>query len=105
MKALEEARAAKAIGGSLEASVAVAAPAETIAFLESFGPEIRFLFLTSGVELVAKGDAVEVEVKKADGTKCQRCWNYTTDVGADPNLPGACGRCAAAVRVILAGAR
>ena len=26
-------------------------------------------------------------------TKCERCWHYTDDVGADPAHPGICGRC------------
>ena len=42
-----------------------------------------------------------VEILPADGTKCERCWNYTTDVGGDADYPGTCARCARAVREIL----
>ena len=42
-----------------------------------------------------------VEVEKASGTKCERCWHHTTDVGSDPEWPTACARCAANVRAIL----
>ncbi len=42
-----------------------------------------------------------VEVQRASGTKCERCWHYTLDVGADPEWPGACARCATNVREIL----
>jgi isoleucyl-tRNA synthetase len=102
MKALEEARAAKAIGSSLEAQVAISGPAETVTFLRSFGEELRFLFLTSAVTFGAEEPAVSVTVRPASGTKCQRCWNYTDDVGQDAEWPGACARCSRAVRLILA---
>jgi isoleucyl-tRNA synthetase len=102
MKSLEEARAAGAIGASLEAQVAISGPAETLAFLRSFGADLRFLFITSGVTLGGEAPDVAVEVRKAAGTKCLRCWNYTEDVGADPEWPEACARCAANVRQIVA---
>jgi len=35
--------------------------------------------------------------------KCERCWKYTTDVGADPELPTVCKPCAEAVTQILNG--
>ena len=34
----------------------------------------------------------------ADGAKCERCWMVMDDVGADPDHPDACGRCAGAVK-------
>ncbi len=102
MKALEEARVAKTIGSSLEAQVAISGPDETLSFLRSFGDDLRFLFLTSGVTFGASADAVTVTVLPAEGTKCQRCWNYTNDVGSDAAWPGACARCARAVHLILA---
>jgi isoleucyl-tRNA synthetase len=104
MKALEEARVGKRIGGSLEAQVAVSGPDETLQFLRSFGDDLRFLFLTSGVTFGAPAADLAVTVLPAAGTKCQRCWNYTEDVGADPEWPGACARCVRAVRLILAEA-
>ena len=104
LKALEHARAEKRIGGALEAKVVLRAPDETLAFLASFGADLRFLFITSGVELEGTAPETQVEVRPADGVKCQRCWNFTTDVGGDPAWPGACARCAASVREILAEA-
>jgi isoleucyl-tRNA synthetase len=102
MKAIEEARAVKAIGGSLEAHVSIEGPEETTAFLRSFGPDLRFLFLTSGVSFGGSAPELAVTVRKASGVKCQRCWSYTEDVSSDPEWPGACARCALAVRQILA---
>ncbi len=102
MKALEEARVEKKIGGSLEAQVAISGPEETLQFLRSFGDDLRFLFITSDVTFGATAPEVRVTVLPANGTKCQRCWNYTDDVGRDPEWPGACARCSRAVRLILA---
>ena len=39
-----------------------------------------------------------VEVKKADGLKCERCWNYSTRVGEDKEYPTVCERCSAVLR-------
>jgi isoleucyl-tRNA synthetase len=109
-KALEIARAAKRIGTSLEAKVRIEAPDEVQEFLKSFGTELRFVFITSGVELGPVGASahrservagMSVEVLPADGTKCERCWSYTSDVGSDRDHPGICARCAEAVREIL----
>ncbi len=102
MKALEEARVAKTIGSSLGAQVAISGPDDSLEFLRSFGDDLRFLFLTSGVTVGGAADAVTVTVLPAEGTKCQRCWNYTNDVGTDAEWPGACARCARAVRLIVA---
>ncbi len=92
MKALEDARNSKIIGSGLEAKVTITADAETKSFLESFGEDLRFIFIVSQVALLDGADLI-VEVEKADGEKCERCWHYTTDVGRDPRYPGACGRC------------
>jgi isoleucyl-tRNA synthetase len=99
-RALEAARRARTLGSSLEARVTIRADADTLAFLRSFEPGLRFLFITSGVAL-QEGAALAVEVTRAPGTKCERCWSITEDVGADPELPGVCARCAAHVREIL----
>jgi isoleucyl-tRNA synthetase len=53
---------------------------------------LYFYFIVSQVEL-REGADLNVAVEKAEGEKCERCWHYTTDVGADPRFPGVCGRC------------
>ena len=92
-KALEEARNAKLIGAGLEARVTITADAKTVQFLRSFGDDLRFVFIVSEVEL-GEGAGPAVAVGRAAGGKCERCWNYTADVGADTRFPGACARCA-----------
>jgi isoleucyl-tRNA synthetase len=102
MKALEEARNAKLIGAGLEAKVTISEDANTRAFLESFGEDLRFMFIVSQVEL-QDGAELKVAVAKADGEKCERCWNYTTDVGVNAAYAGACRRCAANIEAMLKG--
>lgn len=94
MKSLEDARTAKLIGAGLEAKITISADAGTRAFLESYGADLRFFFIVSQIEL-RDGAELKVEVARADGEKCERCWHYTTDVGSDPRYLGACQRCVA----------
>ncbi|HKQ90077.1 MAG TPA: isoleucine--tRNA ligase [Blastocatellia bacterium] len=101
MKALEETRNAKLIGSSQQARVTITADAETKAFLESFGEDLRFVFIVSKIEL-REGAELNVKVDVAKGEKCERCRDYTTDVGADARFPGVCLRCVGHIDEMLA---
>ena len=46
-----------------------------------------------------------VQVERAAGDKCERCWKYTTDTGSDPRFPTICLPCAGAVAEMLAEPR
>jgi isoleucyl-tRNA synthetase len=66
---------------------------------------LKELFIVSQIELLNgnAGDApggISVEVFKAEGKKCERCWNYSIHVGEDKNYPTVCERCSAALSVI-----
>jgi isoleucyl-tRNA synthetase len=43
---------------------------------------------------------LEVTVQRADGKKCERCWNYSTHVGENPRYPTICERCSEAIAEI-----
>ena len=89
--ALEEARAAKVIGKSLEADVHLTVP-ESDRFLADENPEaLADLFIVSKVEL-EEGEALRVKVDNAAGTKCPRCWKHSLEANAE----GLCPRCAKA---------
>jgi isoleucyl-tRNA synthetase len=104
-KVIEQARADKRVGGSLEAAVTLYADSELAAKLNSLGDELRFVLLTSGAEVADYAQAGEdaqqseilkglkVSLRKADGEKCPRCWHYTTDVGQVAEHAEICGRC------------
>jgi isoleucyl-tRNA synthetase len=97
LKALEEARNAKLIGTGIEAQVFITAPEGKYALLKQYSDKLRYLFIVSQVTLIeGSGNgtgSVHVEVKKADGLKCDRCWNYSTHVGEDKIYPTVCERC------------
>jgi isoleucyl-tRNA synthetase len=104
LKALEEARNNKLIGGPLEAQVHLTASDALHALLKRYEAQLRYLFIVSAVSLTqGPGNgtgSVRVEIKKADGTKCERCWNYSTRVGEDKNHPTICERCSAVLKEI-----
>ena len=45
-------------------------------------------------------DTLSVQVERAEGRKCERCWKYTIDIGVDARFPTICGPCAEAVEEI-----
>jgi len=107
LKALETARNSKLIGTGLEAQVAVTAADPIYSVLHRHAAQLRYLFIVSAVTLTqGSGNGtggVHVEVKKADGTKCERCWNYSTRVGEDKSYPTVCERCSAFLKELEAG--
>jgi len=109
LKALEEARNRKLIGKGLEAQVSLGAADPVYSVLARYQDQLRYLFIVSAVELEqapsANGVAgVKVEVARAAGKKCERCWNYSTHVGEDPAYPTICERCSPVLKQIAAGA-
>jgi isoleucyl-tRNA synthetase len=101
---LEEARVAKTIGSSLEAAVEVTASGKTYELLESYRDDLRYLFIVSQVSLTrTEAGEVSVKVRRADGQKCERCWNYSTRVGESARYSTVCERCVAALEEIEAG--
>ncbi|MGB7150631.1 MAG: class I tRNA ligase family protein, partial [Terriglobales bacterium] len=104
LKALEEARNQKLIGGNLQAQVTLTAADPVFSVLERFKNDLRYFFIVSAVELkkgTSNGDApVSVQVSKAPGLKCERCWNFSTHVGDDKDYPTVCERCSAVLKEI-----
>jgi len=104
LKALDTARNEKLIGKPLEAQVTITATDPTHSLLSNYKDQLRYLFIVSAVTLTrGSGNGtggVHVEVKKAEGLKCERCWNYSTRVGEDKNYPTVCERCSAVLKEI-----
>ena len=91
-KEIEALRAAGQVGSSLQATVTLTAAPEDHALLASLGDDLKFVFITSAINLVA-GSALQISVKPSSDTKCERCWHYRSDVGSDAAHPTICGRC------------
>jgi isoleucyl-tRNA synthetase len=102
LKALEEERNTKGIGKGLEAQLIITASEPVYSVLKCHAAQLRYLFIVSAVTLVqGSGNGtggVHVEVKKAEGAKCDRCWNYSTHVGEDKTYPTVCERCSAVLK-------
>lgn len=112
-KILEHFRKEKIIGTSLEAKVILYSDSpEYLEFIKKNKELLKTVFIVSQVEISDNPDDendlfstdkikdVKIYVKKADGTKCIRCWNYTNDVDSDKDYPEICGRCINAIKTI-----
>ncbi len=93
-KALENARAEKVIGKSLEAHVFVNVSDEDKTLLETlFGSKINQWFIVSKFTFTSEElpayEVCKVKVEKATGKVCPRCWNITDSDAED----GLCDRC------------
>ena len=107
LKALEPVRNAKTIASALEAKVILHAGEGLRPLLQEYAAQLPAFFIVSQVEVraaeVADGDGalpLSVEVARADGTKCERCWNFSTHVGENEVYPTVCERCVAALQEI-----
>jgi isoleucyl-tRNA synthetase len=111
LRALETARNAKKISGALEAKVLLSAGSDLAPLIEKYKAWLPALFIVSQVELGGsactdgqKSDALpglSVAVRRADGAKCERCWNYSTHVGENADYPTVCERCVKALEEIV----
>jgi isoleucyl-tRNA synthetase len=93
-KALEEKRNEKVIGASLEAKVTLDATGETLELLRQYEEQLPAIFIVSQVAVEEGGGRdLQVSVGRADGLKCERCWNYSESVGNDARYPTLDERC------------
>ena len=91
-KDIEVLRAEGQVGSSLQAQVSLNVAEADYALLASLGEDLKFVFITSAIELVA-GQAMLVSSSATKAIKCERCWHYCDDIGVDPAHPTICGRC------------
>jgi len=91
-KDIEALRADGQVGASLQASVNLQVGPEDHALLASLGNDLKFVFITSQLNL-EEGSELIAKVSVSQDTKCDRCWHYSPDVGVNPAHPTLCGRC------------
>ena len=105
LKSLEGARADNRIGKSLEARVVLTASPDLYPLLDEYAADLPAVFIVSQAEVLrGASDGVSVEIQRAQGAKCERCWKYTEDVGSVAEFPTVCASCGEAVREIMANA-
>ena len=121
LNALETARANKIIGSALEAKVSVyprtdlqpQVKDDVLRILSTYKDQLRALLIVSQVDITpelstdaattlesSRGGKVVIGVERAQGKKCERCWNYSTHVGENADYPTICERCTAALAEI-----
>ena len=103
-KALEAARKEKLVGKALEAEVTLFATGDLADAIAKLEQELRFVLITSAATVVKvdvlPDDAIRTDIEQlalniaaTSGTKCERCWHFTDDVGQNEQHTDLCGRC------------
>lgn len=110
-RALEKARNAGLVGGSLEAELSIYAKDELAADLKQLGDELRFVLIVSRADIkeeeapegayAAENLPCAFTVRKSTAPKCVRCWHYEQDVDCDPEYPHLCRRCVENIRSLM----
>jgi isoleucyl-tRNA synthetase len=103
LRQLEELRNDKTIKANLEARVIIRAAGDDYKRLAHYADKLAAFFVVSQVQVTRTkqgDDALAFEVGKAEGQKCERCWNFSTHVGEDANFPTVCERCSTNLEVI-----
>ncbi|MDR2018163.1 MAG: isoleucine--tRNA ligase [Syntrophobacterales bacterium] len=91
-KKIEEKRAAKEIGHSLDTKLILTAGGDDYRLLKKIEDELKAVFIVSQIEL-KEGAELDIAVLKAEGEKCERCWQYATGMKKDGPFPNVCSRC------------
>jgi len=106
LKVLEVKRRDGIIGSGLEAAVALSTQDEKLsALLGKYKQDLPSLFIVSQSNVISENDgekwvtgqelkSLKIIVKKAEGEKCARCWNYSENVGENSEYSDLCSRCA-----------
>ncbi len=103
-RAIEVARQNKVVGHSLDAAVRIVAPDDLRPLMTVKPEDLRAFLIVSAVDVVAAATiengyqsidipGLLVEVSRAKGVKCERCWNYSETVGQSADHPTLCARC------------
>jgi isoleucyl-tRNA synthetase len=93
-KAIEEKRGAGEVGSSLQAEISIAVDGAVYESLARMEDALRFIFITSQAKAEkVSGSGLSFKVAASKHAKCDRCWHYREDVGADAEHPHICGRC------------
>jgi isoleucyl-tRNA synthetase len=107
-KALEQARRSQLIGNPLDARVILHLPDSLKPAIQPYVEFLPTLFIVSQVEIHSETGPLEgaasseipgliIRIEKALGEKCERCWNFRTEVGSFPEHPTICSRCHQAI--------
>jgi isoleucyl-tRNA synthetase len=113
-KALEQARRSQLIGHPLDARIILHLPDSLASSIAPYADFLSTLFIVSQVEIASESGSGQgfvssefpglvINIQKAEGEKCERCWNYRTEVGSLPEHPTLCSRCHQAIQPTFNG--
>jgi isoleucyl-tRNA synthetase len=91
-KQIEQLRVENKVGSSLQAEVEIHAEGGDYELLASLGEDLKYLVLTSAAR-VGRSPETRTIATPSTQPKCERCWHYRKDVGANAEHPGLCSRC------------
>jgi len=77
----------------LQAEVDLTASGADYDLLATLGDDLRFVLIVSRATLHRGDGALDIRVTPSAHAKCERCWHWRADVGADASHPDICGRC------------
>jgi len=82
------------VGNSLEAQLIIESSPEDFDLLAEFRSDLATIFIVSAVRVEPSASSeLKIRVERAEGKKCERCWNYSTSVGQNSDYPQVCARC------------
>ncbi len=114
-KAIEPKRQSGLIGHSLDVLLRLSGDQELMDALVPVQAYLRDFFIVSQLELAPAGTELEdgqhsqeipglqIQIQRAKGEKCARCWTYSPELGQDPGHPEICPRCAEVLKQDGAG--
>ncbi|MFH1666787.1 MAG: isoleucine--tRNA ligase [Elusimicrobiota bacterium] len=84
---LESARKSALIGGSLEAKLVIETDNELLELLKKYQKDLPAILIVSQLELKPISEGLKITVSHAEGKKCPRCWNWSTETAAEDLCP------------------
>ena len=81
----------------MEAEVIIKSDKSRYEFLEQNKKILEEVFIISGLK-INRGEKFEINVERAEGQKCERCWMYSNTVGQDKENPTICKKCSDALK-------
>ncbi len=93
LKEIELKRKEQIIGSSLEAKVIIYSDEKNYDFIKENLEDIKMASIVSQIELNKNNDILKFEIRKADGSKCPRCWQWSVDIGKNDKYPELCPKC------------
>ena len=92
-KKIEQIREKGEVGSSLQATLEIVTQPSIYKHLMSFQGDLKYIFITSSVNIKEAEGETKVYVTPSPHSKCDRCWHYDESVGSIKDHSSLCKRC------------